>query len=352
MSGGPAPGTIAFELDGLAVAARPGETLWQVARRLGQTIPHLCHRPEPGYRPDGNCRLCVVEITGERVLAPSCLRRPTPGMKVRTNSDRVVSARRMVLELLLADQPERDRAHDPDSLLWRWADRLGVTGSRFPARPERPAPDRSHPAMAVQLDSCIHCGLCVRACREVQVNDVIGMAHRGAHAQRRLRPRRPDGRRALASAVASASRPVPPGPFCRPRGSMTGDGSPRPWRRPFPASARIAVSAARSTYHVHDNTILYVTGRDGPANHNRLCVKGRFGFDYVHHPHRLTVPLIRRPDAPRGPDVVVDPAHPETHFRPASWDEALDHAAAGLRAIRDAPRLEGPGGVRLGEMLE
>ena len=173
---------VPFFLDDRDVIAQPGETIWEVAKRTGTLIPHLCHRDAPGYRPDGNCRLCMVEIKGERVLAPSCLRTPLPGMQVQTRSERARKARRMVLELLLADQPPRERAHDPHSLFWRWADDAGLTASRFSARPLTD-PDRSHPAMAVHLDACIHCGLCVRACREVQVNDVIGMAHRNIRAK-------------------------------------------------------------------------------------------------------------------------------------------------------------------------
>ncbi|HEX3209553.1 MAG TPA: 2Fe-2S iron-sulfur cluster-binding protein, partial [Geminicoccaceae bacterium] len=173
---------VKFTLDGREVEARPGETIWQVARREGTLIPHLCWLPEPGYRTDGNCRACMVEIEGERVLAASCIRKPTAGMKVITASERAKTARRMVLELLLADQPERPVAHHPDSRLWQWADRMDVCESRFPARGS-PAADLSHPAMAVQLDACIHCNLCVRACREVQVNDVIGMAYRNAQAK-------------------------------------------------------------------------------------------------------------------------------------------------------------------------
>src|SRR4051794_21826652 len=105
---------LSFELDGRELTAEPGETLWQVARRHGVAIPHLCYRPEPGYRPDGNCRACMVEIEGERVLAPSCLRKPAAGMRVKTASARAVQARRMVFELLLADQPPRGSTHDPD----------------------------------------------------------------------------------------------------------------------------------------------------------------------------------------------------------------------------------------------
>src|SRR5579863_10712046 len=178
--GGLGGNTIKFFLDGAEVEAQPGETIWQVAHGHGTEIPHLCYSPEPGYRPDGNCRACMVEIEGERVLAASCIRKAAPGMKVSTGSERARFSRSMVFELLVGDQPPREQAHDPNARFWRWADAIGVHTSRFPARP-RPTADFSHPAMAVQLDACIHCNLCVRACREVQVNDVIGMAARGHH---------------------------------------------------------------------------------------------------------------------------------------------------------------------------
>ena len=107
---------IAFFLDGNEVVAEAGETIWQVAKREGVSIPHLCYAHEPGYRPDGNCRVCMVEVEGERVLAASCLRQPTPGMKVHSQTARAKTARRMVMELLLADQPEPAVAHDAQSL--------------------------------------------------------------------------------------------------------------------------------------------------------------------------------------------------------------------------------------------
>src|ERR1700733_8578535 len=173
---------ITFTIDDKMVHATADETIWQVANRTGLTIPHLCYAPEPGYRPDGNCRACMVEIEGERVLQASCLRKPTAGMKVHVETERAKASRRMVFELLMADQPARAVTHDPDSKFWQWADRLELSDSRFPAG-QRPGPDRSHPAMAVNLDACINCTLCVRACREVQVNDVIGMAGRGVHSK-------------------------------------------------------------------------------------------------------------------------------------------------------------------------
>ena len=128
---------IAFELDDAQVTARPGETLWEVAQRTGMTIPHLCHRPQPGYRPDGNCRACMVEIEGERVLAASCIRKPTAGMKVKTQTDRAKTARRMVAELLLADQPAPAIAHDPESEFWKIAKREHLEKGRFASRPAR-----------------------------------------------------------------------------------------------------------------------------------------------------------------------------------------------------------------------
>src|SRR5499426_4004826 len=100
--------SVKFLLDGKEVEALDGETLWQAAKRLGTSIPHLCYSPEPGYRADGNCRACMVEIEGERVLAASCIRKPTPGMKVKTASERAKAARKMVFELLITDQPDRD----------------------------------------------------------------------------------------------------------------------------------------------------------------------------------------------------------------------------------------------------
>ncbi len=135
MSGSAQP-VVKFHLDGVEVGAYQGETIWQAAKRQATVIPHLCYADEPGYRADGNCRACMVEIEGERVLAASCIRMPTTGMKVTTNSKRAESARNMVMELLVADQPERAVAHDSDSHLWQWAERMSVTRSRLPSRPK------------------------------------------------------------------------------------------------------------------------------------------------------------------------------------------------------------------------
>src|SRR5436309_3661847 len=167
--------TTEFHLDGRTVSAFAGETIIEAAARHGIDIPHLCYKP--GMRPDGNCRACMVEIKGERVLAPSCCRKPTPGMEVSSNSPRSLHSQKLVLELLAADMP--DRVYKLDSELDHWKRTLGIGKPRFAPR-KQPAPDLSHPAMAVNLDACIQCTRCVRACREEQVNDVIGYAFRGA----------------------------------------------------------------------------------------------------------------------------------------------------------------------------
>ena len=167
---------VSFTLNGREVIGRADETLIEIASREGIEIPRLCYKP--GLEEVGNCRACVVEIGGERVLAPSCCRNPTAGMRVTTDSERAVRSQKMVLELLLSDMPEAEytRHNEVD----QWAAKLGVGKPRFEARVQ-PTQDLSHPAIAVNLDACIQCTRCLRACRDEQVNDVLGLALRGAH---------------------------------------------------------------------------------------------------------------------------------------------------------------------------
>src|SRR6185436_5747603 len=260
--------TITFTLDGEEVRAREGETIWQVAKRQGTDIPHLCYAPEPGYRPDGNCRACMVEIEGERVLAASCIRTPTPGMTVKSASDRARTARKMVFELLISDQPDRNtQAHDPASKFWAWADRMGIATSRLPARVHQPAADRSHVAMAVNLDACIQCNLCVRACREVQVNDVIGMAGRGHNEKIVFDFDDPMGQ-STCVACGECVQACPTGALM-PATLVNAKNV----RTEFPDRKVNSVCpycgvGCQLTYHIKNDKLLYVTGRNGPANEN------------------------------------------------------------------------------------
>jgi formate dehydrogenase major subunit len=322
---------IQFSLDGKSVTADPGETIWEVAKREGTTIPHLCHSGEKGYRSDGNCRACMVEIDGERVLAASCIRTPSPDMVVKSESHRATSARKMVMELLVADQPAQDVAHDKSSHLWDMADLQGISESRFPAlEPDRiPLLDNSHVAMSVNLDACIQCNLCVRACREVQVNDVIGLAGRGQDAKIVFDLDDPMG---ASSCVACGEcvQACPTGalmPATVVDAAQVGDSM--DFDKEVKSVCPFCGVGCQISLKIKDNKVKWVDGIDGPANENRLCVKGRFGFDYIDHKHRLTKPLIRLENAPKG--LNVDPGNPLTHFREASWEEAMDVAANGLK---------------------
>ncbi len=324
---------IKFTLDDREVEAGSDETIWQVAKRVGTDIPHLCYRDEPGYRADGNCRACMVEIEGERVLAASCIRTPRDGMVVNSQNDRSKTARRMVMEMLVADQPVKEEAHDQVSGLWTWADAQDTTTSRFPAR-AAPEPDSSHAAMRVNLDACIHCNLCVRACREVQVNDVIGMAGRGSNSKIVFDFDDPMGQ-STCVACGECVQACPTGALMP--GSIVneaGVGS-REFDRDVDSICPYCGVGCQISYKIRDNKIAYVEGAGGPANENRLCVKGRFGFDYIDNRERLTKPLIRRDDAPKSNFPDMDPANPLTHFREATWEEALDRAATGLKTLRD-----------------
>ncbi len=325
---------ITFTLDGETVTAAPGETIWEVANGRGLVIPHLCHKPAPGYRSDGNCRACMVAIEGERTLAASCIREPSDGMVVTTDQPRETQARRMVMELLVADQPAQDVAHDRSSHMWDMAGGQTVSESRFPPKdPDHiPLLDDSHVAMSVNLDACIQCGLCVRACREVQVNDVIGMAGRGGQAYPVFDFDDPMG---ASSCVACGEcvQACPTGALLP--ATVTDEnqqGDSKDYDREVESVCPFCGVGCQVSLKIKDDKVKFVEGINGPANEGRLCVKGRFGFDYIHHDHRITKPLIRRDDAP-AKGLNVDPGNWQQHFREASWDEALDVAANGLKEI-------------------
>jgi formate dehydrogenase major subunit len=328
--------TIKLTLNGTEVEAEKGMTLWEVANGRGLTIPHLCHKPAPGYKPDGNCRACMVEVEGERTLVASCIREAAEGMVVTTDSARAETSRKMVMELLLADQPERDTSHDQSSHLWDMAELNGVTESRFPKLEQDRVPllDDSHVAMRVNLDACIQCNLCVRACRDVQVNDVIGMAGRGHDAYPAFDFDDPMGE-STCVACGECVQACPTGalmPATVVDDAQVGDSA--DYDSEVDSVCPFCGVGCQVSLKVKDGRVKYVEGINGPANEGRLCVKGRFGFDYIHHDHRLTKPLIRRADAP-AKGLNVDPGNWQQFFREAEWDEALDVAAGGLKRLKD-----------------
>ena len=320
----PLADAVEFTLDNMPVIGYADENILETARRYGVDIPYLCYKP--GYRAAGNCRACMVEIDGERVLAPSCCRTPTAGMTVSANSVRSRHAQKMVLELLFADMPTESRHRDSE--LHYWVSMLDVGEPRFAAR-QQPQADNSHPAMSVNLDACIQCTRCVRACREEQENDVIGYAGRGSHAEIVFDFADPMGD-STCVACGECVQACPTGALA-PIGNVLLETPDETVQSLCPYCG----VGCQVNYHVKDNRLLYTEGRDGPANHERLCVKGRFGGDYAHHPHRLTKPLIRRLDAPKNPAMLTDPENWQSLFREAEWEEALDVAAGALRKIRD-----------------
>ena len=333
------PQTIEFKLDGNTIHAYEGETILKAAKRHGIDIPHLCYKD--GYRADGNCRACVVEVKGERVLAPSCCRSAKAGMEVQANSERALKSQKMVVEMLLSDMPdkgykwnEKDESQQHGELS-DWASRLDVTvrPELKALRREQPKADISHPAMAVNLDACIQCNRCVRACREEQVNDVIGYAMRGSHSEIVFDLGDAMGE-STCVACGECVQACPTGALMPKTqiGSQIVD-------KKVDSVCPFCGVGCLLTYNVKDNVIVSVDGRDGPANHNRLCVKGRFGFDYAASPQRLTKPLIRKPGVPKDPAMLEhlnrNSADWSEVFREATWEEALNYSGTTLKNLRD-----------------
>ena len=316
--------TIEFSLNGQSIEALPGETIIQVATRTGTDIPNLCYAE--GLRTVGNCRACMVEIEGERVLAPSCCREPTPGMVVHSNNARAEKSQKLVLELLLSDIPEK--SYTLENELTQWAQKMEMGKPRFQPR-HQPAADLSHPAIAVNLDACIQCTRCIRACRETQVNDVIGYAQRGHHAEIVFDLGDPMGESSCV-ACGECVAVCPTGALSNASGAHLLEAD-----RKVDSVCPYCGVGCLLTYHVKDDKIIRVEGRDGPSNFSRLCVKGRYGFDYVNHPQRLLKPLIRKEGIPRGLNEHFDPGDPSKMFREASWEEAMALATGGLKKIKD-----------------
>jgi formate dehydrogenase major subunit len=331
--------TVEFKLDQQTVHAFEGESILKAAKRHGIDIPHLCYKD--GMRADGNCRACVVEVKGERTLAPSCCRSATEGMEVQSQSERAVKSQKMVLEMLLSDMPDTGYKWDETNEklqhgeLSVWADRMDVTvrPELKALRREQPQADISHPAMAVNLDACIQCNRCVRACREEQVNDVIGYALRGSHSEIVFDLNDPMGE-STCVACGECVQACPTGALMPKTqiGSQIVD-------KKVDSVCPFCGVGCLLTYNVKDNKIVSVDGRDGPANHNRLCVKGRFGFDYAHSGQRLTTPLIRKTGVSKDPEMLNrlnrDTADWSEVFREATWEEAMGLAAGNLTQLRD-----------------
>ncbi|TJV50440.1 MAG: 4Fe-4S dicluster domain-containing protein, partial [Mesorhizobium sp.] len=257
---------------------------------------------------------------------------------VKTDTERATKSRQTVFELLASNMRPAADGPDQQSMFWQWAGSMGISGARYSSKfatdDVRPEFDITNPAIAVNLDACITCGACVRACREVQVNDVLGMAERGNHSLPVFDMHDPMG---LSTCVTCGEcvQACPTGALYE-KSLMDDAGKTRviqEFDKVVDTLCPFCGVGCQTSVAVKDNRIVQVDGRNGYANENRLCVKGRFGFDYAMSPERLTKPLIRRDDAPKSGDADVRGVDPLTVFREASWEEALARAAGGLKTI-------------------
>jgi formate dehydrogenase major subunit len=342
--------TVDLTIDGTPVTVPEGTTIWEAAKQAGIEIPVLCH--DERYDPVGVCRMCVVDVGG-RVYAAACVRACEDGMEVKTATDDVEQRRKTLTSLLLADQP--DPASDPketttaDNELLVLVRRYNVEQNGDIPRGHGRGEDLSNPVIAVNHDACILCDRCVRACDDIQGNDVIGRSGKGYATLIAFDLNDPMGESscvtcgecvAACPTGALTNKPIRDVPI-QPRAKLEQVDTVCPY---------CGVGCAL-TYHVdrERNSISFAEGRDQPGSKQRLCVKGRYGWDYAKSPQRLTTPLIRREDSyPKGPlsgDVkgegrgrkrpggIVDYDEVMPHFREATWDEALDLVAEKLTSI-------------------
>ncbi len=306
-------------IDGKKVTVEAGATVLEAARAAGADIPTLCH--DPSLSAVGACRLCVVEVEGAKGPVASCATPASDGMIVRTQTDRILAARRLILDLLLSDHPKDCLTCEKNGecKLQEYAYAYGVRGPTLTGRTRKPAVDRDNPFIERDNEKCILCGRCVRVCHEVQGVGAIDYAYRGFDAK--VTPAYDEGLdRSPCVFCGNCVSSCPVGALSPKMEKMAG----RAWEK-----ARVRTvcpycgTGCAMSLLVKEGRVVGVEPDDGPANHGRLCVKGRFGCEFIHHPERLAHPLVKRNGS----------------FVRTTWDEAIGLVAAKLGEIR---ALHGP----------
>lgn len=318
-------------IDGRTITAQPGQTILHAATAAGVDLPHLCASTREGFSAIGSCRTCLVEIEGTTDLVPACRHIATPGVNVRSGTNRVNRTRRLAIELLASEMSAEATASHRDSQFAALLTRTSADAGHFGARSASHAVDASHPGLTFDPDACIRCGKCRAGCQDVQVNGVIALAGRGEG----IHVAFDTGETMKGSSCASCGECAQ---LC-PTGAISSKavreaGGPAAISAKSDTVCPFCSVGCRVTLHKASERVVWAEGADGPANRGRLCVKGRFGFTYLNHADRLTTPLIRRPDAPKDVNTTLRGAEILDLFQPASWEEALARAAEGFARIR------------------
>jgi len=330
--------TVNITIDEQKIQAETGQTILQAAREAGIYIPVLCDHP--ALPPEGACRVCLVEIEKQRALQPSCTFPVSDGLVIHTKTDRVKKARKFSLELLISDHPLDCMTCDStgNCLLQDLAYEYGVEGDRYKGTKHHYSVNDPNPFIQVDRNKCILCRRCVRACREVNGVEAISVFYRGFNA--------------YIGFGADTHMADSPCEFCGscvevcPTGALTPKislGKGRTWQiERIQTTCPYCGVGCQIELEVKDNEIIKANSVwEGPSNHGWTCVKGRFGWDYVHHEDRLTHPQVRRyllgdgqtKPAPgeRHPEVEGDP----WEWVATDWDTALNIAARKFRQHRD-----------------
>lgn len=308
---------VTLTIDDIKVTVPKGTTVLQAAEKAGIFIPTLCHDPE--LSKPGACRLCVVEIPGARNLPASCVTEAAEGMVVYTASPAVIEARKTNLELLLANHPEDCLTchKNGECKLQEYAYLYGVSFGAFKGEKHQYPIEDDNPFIVRDMNKCILCGKCIRMCAEVQGNNVVDFTHRGFMSKIAPAMDATLSETEISNCVfcGNCVTVCPVGALAEK--DMLGKG--RRWEmKKVTTTCPFCGVGCTFDLNVVDGRVVGVTSTDGDVNGRLLCVKGRFGYGFIHHPDRLKHPLIKK----------------DGQFVKATWEEAIGLVAEKINAVK------------------